>query len=204
LSRRQREHARAWSAAVRMHAHLMTKRPLDAVVPPVPGLTPEPGEYAVGVLTRSAGMTLDYARYSAAEVVYATGGPSIVVGSPQFVTGYAIGSMLLRARVRRRARRMAAPQWRPARLLCTVVTTRRLWCELEQPHGTRWLHFDYDTITHLDLDRYTLTLTFQQSAPLQLTGAWAPWCAAVIAHYRYGQAAAMILPALHTAVTAAN
>lgn len=187
-----------------MHAHLMANGTLNAVVPPVLGLTPAPGEYAVGVLARSAGMALDYARYGAAEVVHSVGEPSIVIGSPQFVIGYALASTLLRARVRRRARRMAAPQWRPAWLLCTVLTTRRLWCELEQPHGTCWLCFDYDAITHIDLDRYTLTLTFQQSEPLQLTGAWAPWCATVVAHYRYGQAAAPILPAFHTAAIAAN
>jgi len=187
-----------------MHAHLMANGPLNAVVPPVPGLTPELGEYAVGVLSRSAGMALDYARYGAAEVVYSVGGPSVVIGSPQFVTGYALASMVLRARVRRRAGRMAAPQWRQAWLLCTVVTTQRLWCELEQPHGSCWLHFDYDAITHLNLDRYTLTLAFQQSEPLQLTGAWAPWCAAIIAHHRYAQAAAAVLPTLHTTATAAN
>ena len=196
MSRRQREHDRAWSEAVRIHAHLMANGRLNPVLPPTPGLTPEPGEYAVGVLARSAGVALDYARYDASEVVYSVGGPPVVIGSPQFVTGYALASMMLRARLRRRARRMAAPQWRPAWLLCTVLTTRRLWCELEQPHGSCWLHFEYDAITHLTLNHYTLTLIFQQSDPLQLDGTWAPWCAAVIAHYRYGRTAATMLPTM--------
>jgi hypothetical protein len=79
------------------------------------------------------------------------------------------------------------------------VTTRRLWCEVVTSSGFEWLNFDYDTIVNLNLTGNALTLTFLQSEPLCLSGAWAPWCAAVIAHFRFGQNASLVVPALHQA-----
>ena len=74
MSRRQRiEHDRAWSEAMQVHTHLTANGHLGPVMPPMPGLTPEPGEYAVGVFARSAGLVVRYARYSAADVVYSAG-----------------------------------------------------------------------------------------------------------------------------------
>lgn len=105
--------------------------------------------------------------------------------------------MVIRASVRRRARRHAAPQWRPCPLHRTVVTTRRLWCEIAEPQERRWLNFNYDTITGLNLDGDALNIAFLHSEPLRLAGTWAPWCAAVIAHYRYGNSA-KFLPSLAT------
>jgi hypothetical protein len=199
VSHRQDLSTAAWAEAVCVHTHLLANGHLTAVDTPVPGLTPEPAEYAVGVLQRASGVTLEYARYYAANVVYTVGGPAVVVGSPQFLTGFILGSTIRHARMRRRAQRQAAPQWRPALLLCAVVTTRRLWCEVAETTGPRWLNFNYDTITSLNLTGNALTLTFQQSEPLSLAGDGAPWCAAVIAHYHYGPAAAAVLPSLHDA-----
>jgi hypothetical protein len=47
-----------------------------------------------------------------------------------------------------------------------------------------------------------LILSFLASAPLRLSGSWAPWCAAVIAHLRFGRDAAAAVPALHHAAFA--
>jgi hypothetical protein len=46
-------------------------------------------------------------------------------------------------------------------------------------------------------------LHFDDAEDLRLAGQDAPWCAAVIAHFRYGpNAAAAMLPALRTAALA--
>jgi hypothetical protein len=39
--------------------------------------------------------------------------PAVIMGSPQFLAGYALGTVVHRARLRRTARRLAQPQWRP-------------------------------------------------------------------------------------------
>ena len=73
--------------------------------------------------------------------------------------------MVMQGRARRRARRLAAPQWRPRWLNQTVVTTRRLWFEVATSNGYDWVNFNYDTIVNLDLTGDALTLTFLQSPP---------------------------------------
>lgn len=192
----------AWREAVRVHAALLSGHVLRAVPvsAPVAGLGAEHGEYAVGVFAYSEGAPMSYARYRAADVTWVHSGPRLVVGSPQFLTGYILGSMVMQGRARRRARRLAAPQWRPRRLSQTVVTTRRLWCEVAISSGYEWVNFNYDTIVSLDLTGDALTLTFPQSPPLRLAGAWVPWCAAVLAHFRFGQSAPLVVPVLHRAL----
>lgn len=190
--------ADALAEAVSVHAHLQANGRLLPVEPPAPGLTPEPGEYAVGVFAHSAGVPMTYARYYAADVVYVSGRPAVVVGTPQFVTGYAIGSVIRQTRGLRRARREAAAQWRACPLLCTVVTTCRIWCSVVEAAGPRWLNFNYDTITDLRLDRDSLTISFAQSEPLRLSGPWAPWCAVVAAHYTLVQLAPFSGAGAHT------
>lgn len=189
----------AWWEAVRVHVALSSGQVLGVVPVSIPGLVPEPGEYAVGVFARSTKTPMHYARYYAMDVTWVPAGPRMVVGSPQFLTGYLLGSMVQQGRARRRARREAAPQWRPHWLSQTVVTTRRLWCEIATSNGYKWVNFDYDTIVRLDLTGDAMTLTFLRSSPLRLTGAWVPWCAAVIAHFRFGQSAPLIVPSLHQA-----
>lgn len=189
----------AWWEAVRVHAALSSGQVLGAVPVSVPGLVPAQGEYAVGVFARSGGAPMSYARYYAADVTWVHTGPRLVIGSPQFLTGYALGSLVMQGRARRRARRLAAPQWRPYGLSQTVVTTRRLWCEVATSDGYEWVNFNYDQIVNLGLTGDALTLTFLQTSPLLLAGAWVPWCAAIIAHFRFGQNAPLAVPALHRA-----
>jgi hypothetical protein len=87
---------------------------------------------------------LDYARYYAVDVVTYSTGPGVVVGSPHFLAGYALGTLVQRARLDRKAHQLAQPQWRyygPHDT--TVVTNHRLWCQVED----HWVNFDHDTIT---------------------------------------------------------
>jgi hypothetical protein len=93
----------AWWDAVRVHASLSSGGVLQALPVAVPGLVPEQGEYAVGVFASLGGAPMKYARYYAMDVTWVPAGPQMVVGSPQFVTGYLLGSMVMHGRARRRA-----------------------------------------------------------------------------------------------------
>jgi len=136
--------------------------------------------------------SLRYYRYSPAEVVYRTG-PAVVVGTPHFLAGYALGSLVQGARLRRKARHLAQPQWRSAPLACTAVTNQRLWCYVNH----RWVYFDHAAISGYDLRDYALTLSFTSTVPLKITGPWAPWIAVAVAHFRYGTAVAARIPVLN-------
>ena len=175
-------------AARVLHADLCAQLPLVPIAPPA-GLSLEPGEWVLGVFTHA----LTYHRYCAAEVVYGTG-PAVVVGSPHFLVGYALGTLVQRARLRRKANQLAQPQWRSAPLVCTVVTNRRLWCHVD----SQWAYFDYDAITGYEFQDHALTVSFTQAIPLRITGAWAPWIAVAVAHLRYGSAIAARIPTLNT------
>lgn len=173
-------------AARVLHADLCARRSLVPIAPPTE-LSLEPGEWVLGVLTHA----LTYNRYCAAEVVYRTG-PAVVIGSPHFLIGYALGTLVQRARFRHKACQLAQPQWRSAPLTCAVVTNRRLWCHVDH----QWAHFDYDVITGYELCGQALTLSFTHAVPLKITGAWAPWIAVAVAHLRYGSATAALIPVL--------
>src|SRR6266511_1650794 len=80
-----------------LHADLCAGRSLVPVTPPVAGLLPEQGEWALGVFAGSAGGYLDYARYYGMDVVFYGTGPSVVMGSPHFLVGYALGAVVQRA-----------------------------------------------------------------------------------------------------------
>lgn len=176
-----------------LHANLCALRSLVPVTPPVAGLLPAPGEWALGVFARRDGVHLDYARHCAADVVTYRTGPAVVFGSPHFLAGYALGTVAQRARLQRKARRLAAPQWRHyGPLLCTVVTNHRLWCQVDG----QWVHFDYDTITGFDLTHHALTLSFAAASPLRISGPWALCIGVAVAHLRYGTHVAARIPAL--------
>lgn len=182
-----------------MHAHLAANgriKPLSLPMDVPPAVLAERNEHAFAIF--DGGMTFE--RYSAIEVRYLSGGPTYVTGSQQFVTGYLLAELALGGHRRRRARKQAAPQWRPTRLLRVVVTNRRLWCQVASSTRLRWMNFNYDTIAGLTLNpsREALTFSFLNSEPLRLTGEWVPWCAAVIAHYRYGLDAPAVLPVLNS------
>jgi hypothetical protein len=179
----------AIQAARVLHADLCAHRSLVPVAPPA-DLPVQPDEWTLGVTpyTRS----LQYYRYCPAEIVYQTG-PAVVVGSPHFLAGYALGSLLSRAQLRRQARRFAQPGWRAAHLAGTAVTNRRLWCHVNH----RWVFFDHAAITGYDLREHALTLSFASTVPLKITCAWAPWIAVAIAHLRYGTTVAARIPAMN-------
>ncbi len=179
--------------ALAIEAYLRAGGTLPAIQPPVPGLLVEHGEHAVASLTGLA-----FHRYTALpKPPQPSGGLNLIVGSPAFLLGYAATSVIVRRRQRKKWLRTTAPQWRQSRLRRVVVTTRRLWCELPTPTGPQWLRFDYDTITRLELRNDGLILHFLQAEPLRLTGGpWAPWCATVVAHHRFGAAAPAAVPRL--------
>jgi hypothetical protein len=180
-------HARQLSAALTGGMHL---RPVALPAGVWDRLGADPGEYPVGYLSSR----LQFARQYATKVHYIGGGPTVLVGSPQFVTGAVVGSILRQAVQSSRARRAAAPQWHPTPLIQAVLTTRRLWCQVLDPDGPRWVHLGFDGIVSLDLRRRELVVWFSDAEPLRLAGEDAPWCAAVIAHFRFGPAAVRVLP----------
>ena len=174
--------------------------PLGLGTGPVPVPLPDRGEQALAVFSPGQ---FTYARFTGAAVTPAAcGGSQVVVGSPAFLAGYLVTGAILRGRAQRRARRAAAAQWRPARVLRVVVTTHRLWCEGQEGTGTRWVHFNVDMITGLGLVDGALVVGFAQGEPLRLGGDWAPWCAAVLAWHRFGPDAARVVPQVHAAATA--
>jgi hypothetical protein len=179
-------------AAGVLHADLYAGHSLIPVTPPVAGLLPAPDEWALGVFTNTRATHLDYARYGGADVVTYATGPAVVFGSPHFLAGYALGTVVQQARLRRKARRLAAPQWRYYPMVRTVVTNHRLWCQVDG----EWLRFDFDTITGFELTNTTLTMSFVQASPLRITGPWALWIGVAVAHLRYGPNVAARLPVL--------
>lgn len=193
-----------WQTACRLHSTLFHDQPLDPL-PPFPGLTSEPGEQVIGVFPTGPGHgRLDYARWLADDVLIVASGPSVVVGTPHFLAGHALGSAVMASRTRRAARQLAQPQWRHHPMTRAVVTTRRLWCEVADQG---WLHFGYANTADVILDSEMLVLHFTDDvASLRLAGPWAPWIAVAIAHHRFGTDAALRLPwlaALHRATVPA-
>jgi hypothetical protein len=190
-----------WHAACRLHSTLYNGWALDPVPAPFPELGQEPGEHVVGVFPTGPGeQQLGYARWLADDVVVTSGG-KLVVGTPHFLAGYALGSAVSAARTRRKARRLAQPQWHHRPMTCAVVTTRRLWCDLSEGG---WQHFAYSHTTDVVLDGDMVVLHFTGSvASLRLDGPWAAWIAVAIAHHRFGGEALRRLPwlaALHKAM----
>ncbi|OKI35303.1 hypothetical protein A6A25_24500 [Saccharothrix sp. CB00851] len=179
MSAKDQAYAVAWHEAVAARRHLSTGGVLAAYSGALPpGVTlPEQGEHPLGVF--SAADLNHYARHTAEQVEHHGGGSTMVVGPPSVVAGFVIGSVVRNAAARRRAHRQAAPQWRPAPLLWTAVTSRRLWCQSAGSDQPRW--FNFDMITGVWLERDLLTVRFRQGAPLQLGGPRAPWLAAVVA-----------------------
>lgn len=191
--------AAAWAQAVSAHRHLLQPgNRLRGVTPPAE-VTVESGEDVVGVLPGG----LSFARYDRGRTAL-PGANTVVVGPAPTVAGFLVTEMALRGHRRRQAQRAAAARWWPAPLRQTVIATRRLWCEISTESGSRWLHFAYDTITdtgHPILAGDALTLNFRDAEPLRLCGDLAPWCAAVIAHYRFGPHAPRHVPTLHGTYT---
>lgn len=107
-----------------------------------------------------------YARFYGQNVTYSTGGV-FAMGSPLFVAGAMIGSVVGNNRARAQAQRMAAAQWREVQYVDVLVTDRRLII----PVGGRMLSFYFDVVAafYPELEAMTLTLDFGDRAePLQI------------------------------------
>ncbi|WP_077007157.1 hypothetical protein [Saccharothrix sp. ALI-22-I] len=173
----------ARQAAVDLHRQLLAGSSMQATPRPLPqgDLLPEPGEVALGVF--GPGEIDRFARWNSATVVYPQRA-GVAFGDPSFVAGWTLGTLVFNALDRKRALHQAAPQSRHARLGTTVLTSRRLWCQVVRDDGRIALRrFNYDTIIGLESGEDDLVLRFQQSEPLLLAGPWALWCAVVIAHF---------------------
>ncbi len=157
-------------------------------------------ERAVDERTLSVRTGLTYARLWDATPQIVPGGTTVIAGPvvPPVVAGYLIGSTIRTMRERRARRKQSGLQWHTSALWRTALTTHRLWVELPGGGTTEWVRFNHETITSLTLAGDRLELHFAQAPPLALAGPWAPWCAAVIAHFRYGQDAVGVLPALNS------
>ncbi len=189
----------AWAAAVTTHAYLLTHRHPPPMPGPIPTVPLDAGEHVVAVFDSRAGANMGFARWAGTTVIYSEPS-SVVVGSPRFVAAYALGALAMRSHTRRRARREAVSRWWPTQLLSTVVAPNRLWGHLAEPHRQpRWISFTYAHVTQINLTGTVLVACFEAGEPLRLAGDWAPWCAAVMAHYRYGPMAGSAVPALHQA-----
>lgn len=175
-----------WQAACMLHSALSAGSPPAPVRSPLVDLPRTPEEYVVGVFSG-----LSYARFTSADVVVGRAGPTVVFGTPHFLAGYAAGSLAMRGRARRKARRMTQPQWRSRPMLRTVATTHRLWCEIP---GDEWKHFNYDTTVDVRLEDDALVMSFVDAPAVRIGGAWAPWLAVAAAHLIYGPAASARLP----------
>jgi hypothetical protein len=192
--------AHAWDEAVSTLADLARGcrfRPVD--VHEVRGMLRAPDEYVVRVFTAGS---MRFERLLPVAVRYMRRRPVFVAGPPKVVGTVVLASLLQDAAVRRRLEREPALQWCEVRLVSTVVTTHRLLCLVVDGGRYQWRRFSYDAISGFGLTADVLELTFLPSdsgeavEPLRLRGPWAPWCAAAIAHFRYGRDARAAVPSL--------
>jgi hypothetical protein len=200
MGKRKRARAEAWTEAVQLHAHLAAGGPIVPIAV-APTLVLDHDEYALGEFS-SRWTFMCYERLVGATVAWSVG-PTFAVGRPAFVAATMIGAAARRELTRIRAEREAAVQWRTAQWHRTVLTTRRLWCTVAHDRQLYERYFDYDTINGMELRGRAMTLTFEQSPALRLTGDWAPWCATVIAHSRFGNRASQVVPELDAAMRSA-
>ncbi|WP_336160056.1 hypothetical protein [Amycolatopsis sp. VC5-11] len=182
--------------AMQLHAFLLGGGQLGPVAD-LPGTAFDPGEYTVTRLDSGLG----YARLCTAApqaVPVQSGGVTVMVGDPAYVAGFALGATLRSTMQHRAIRRACTPQWRSQPLVATALTTRRLWTDVLDGGQVKRHWANHEMVTDIRLAGDRLELYFARGAPLSLTGPWAPWCAALIAHYRYGTRAAAVLPSLNS------
>lgn len=107
----------------------------------------------------------------------------------------AVSNRMVRARNERWTRwadEQAAPRWQHFGATRTVLTDRRILCEQQG-----WTVFGFDGVIELRPDprAWQLELYFDDTAPLRLVGAFAPWCGVALAKLLYGPQG-LQLPAL--------
>ncbi|MFG1784126.1 hypothetical protein ACGFIU_16945 [Rhodococcus oryzae] len=121
---------------------------------------------------------VQYSRFWAADGTY-NRTSTFALGHPAFVLStLAVGAMVNGSR-KRAARRDATMAWRETQQSSFLVTNRGILC-----HTTAkgWLRFDFAMVSefHPDLPNWSVSLGFQEAAPLRLSGPAAPalalWC----------------------------
>lgn len=108
-----------------------------------------------------------YARHYGADVTYQQSS-GFYVGSPAFVLAGMAATAIGNASARSAAQRQAAAQWREWQTVRTIVTNKRIRCQV----GMQWLSFDFAAVTaaYPDPVNQGLTLLFDSSSPLLLQG----------------------------------
>lgn len=164
------------------------------------------GEYVVRVFSAESRMRFERLLPVAVQYVRPA---RFVIGPPKVVGTAMLASWVQDAAIRRSLEREPALQWCEVQLVSTVVTTHRLLCLVIDGGTYQWRRFSYDAISGLGLAGNALEATFfpnrsgEVVEPLRLHGPWAPWCAAVIAHFLYGPAARAAVPSLAACLPAA-
>lgn len=126
----------------------------------------EPGEHAL--LSTEIG----YSRYCDTDARYSPF-PLIVAGRPMLMFGALAAQGVINHRRKANAERKAAHQWRFHQTSSVIVTTDRLICSTV-PHGQMSFWFGACNEFHPDLHQWTLTLGFEETAPVRLHGPAAP------------------------------
>ncbi|WP_204815295.1 hypothetical protein [Mycobacterium riyadhense] len=143
---------------------------LRAGRPPSPievyGPVLEPGEQAL------LSAEIDYSRFCAGDRSYSRL-PLIVAGRPAVMFGALAVQGVVNHRRKTAAAQRAAAQWRFHQTCPVIVTTERLICTTA-PHGMVSFWFGACTEFYPDLQQWTLTLGFDSTYPVRLSGPAAP------------------------------
>lgn len=143
---------------------------LRAGRPPTPiavyGPVLEPGEQAL------LSAEIDYSRFCSGDGRYSPL-PLIVAGRSAVMFGALVVQGVVNHRRKTAAAQRAAAQWRFHQTCPAIVTTERLICTTA-PHAMVSFWFGACTEFYPDLQQWTLTLGFESSYPVRLSGPAAP------------------------------
>ena len=126
----------------------------------------EPGEQAL------LSTEISYSRYCGTDARYSPLA-LIVAGRPAVMFGALAVQGVVNHRRKVAAERKAAEQWRFHQTCAVITTTDRLICSTA-PHGQVSFWFGACTEFYPDLQRWTLTLGFDSTYPVRLSGPAAP------------------------------
>lgn len=159
-----------WTYAVECGRQVRAGSPPPALA--VHGLVMGRGEQAI------VEGTAEYSRFWAGDGTYRRTS-SFAIGSPAFVVGSIAGSMIANSRAKHAAQRNSTLMWREHQQSRFLITNHRVWCHTA---AKGWLSFYFNSVSefHPDLHGWSLTLAFENAAPLRLVGPAAPalalWC----------------------------
>lgn len=115
---------------------------------------------------------ISYSRYRGSNARYSPL-PLIVGGRPAVMFGALAVQGVINHRRKTAAQRQAADQWRDHEDCSIIVTTDRLICSTIT-HGQLSFWFGDCNEFHPDLQQWTLTMGFDSTYPMRLTGPAAP------------------------------